>query len=153
MTENAPASDGTSERDGRERLAFVCVRNAGRSQMAAAFAEREARERGVEDRIAVESGGTDPADAVHPVVVEAMAEIGVDVGDREPRAVDESALATCDHVATMGCSTLSLPPSVAVDDWALPDPGGEDLRTVREIRDTVERRVCALFDEQFPETV
>ncbi|PSQ39201.1 hypothetical protein BRD13_04030 [Halobacteriales archaeon SW_5_70_135] len=149
MTEDAHTDGGASE---RVRLAFVCVRNAGRSQMAAAFAEREARERGVEGRVAVESGGTDPADAVHPVAVEAMAEVGLDVGDREPRAVDESALATCDHVATMGCSTLSLPPSVTSEDWALPDPGGEDLPTVREVRDAVEDRVVALFDERFPET-
>ena len=149
MTEDAHTDGRASE---RVRLAFVCVRNAGRSRMAAAFAEREARERGVEGRVAVESGGTDPADAVHPVVVEAMAEVGLDVGDREPRAVDESALAACDHVATMGCSTLSLPPSVAVEDWALPDPGDEDLPTAREVRDAVEDRVVALFDEQFPGT-
>jgi len=129
------------------RVAFVCVQNAGRSQMATAFAEREVRERGLEGRVEILTGGTDPADAVHPEVVETMAEVGLDVGDREPRAVDEATLADCEYVATMGCSTLELPPAVDVRDWALPDPDGEDPERVREIRETVRERVATLFDE------
>ncbi|MFB6304501.1 MAG: low molecular weight phosphatase family protein [Haloferacaceae archaeon] len=141
--------------DAAVRLAFVCVRNAGRSQMAAAFAERERRERGLEDRVEVVTGGTDPAEEVHPVVVDAMAEAGLDVSDRVPRTVPTTELRSCDVVATMGCSTLSLgvdPDEAGVDvrDWALADPGGQDLAAVRAIRDEVERRVVALFDELAP---
>jgi protein-tyrosine-phosphatase len=113
--------------------------------MATAFAERERAERGLD--VEILTGGTRPADAVHPEVVETMAEVGIDLSDRTPRAVDEAELADCDYVATMGCSTLSLPDRVDSRDWALPDPDGEDSETVREIRETVHERVCALFDE------
>ncbi len=129
-----------------ERLCFVCVRNAGRSQMAAAFAQREVRERGLSG-VTVRSGGTDPADAVHPVVVGVMREVGIDLAERTPRRMPDEELATCDHVATMGCSTLSLPASVETHDWALADPGGADPETARRIRDAVEERVVALFDQ------
>jgi protein-tyrosine-phosphatase len=130
------------------RVAFVCVRNAGRSQMAAAFAERERDRRSLDDRVEILSGGTRPADAIHGVVVDAMAEVGLDVSDRTPRAVDDDELRACDHVATMGCSTLDLGgvAGVEVRDWALDDPGEADIGRVREIRDEVERRVVALFD-------
>jgi arsenate reductase len=130
---------------GPTRLAFVCVRNAGRSQMAAAFAERERDRRGLGGDVEVLSGGTHPADAVHAVVVDAMAEVGIDLSDRTPREVTDAELEACDHVATMGCSTLDL--AVDVRDWALDDPGEADLDRVRAIRDEVERRVVALFDE------
>ncbi len=143
-----PATD-----DDPIRIAFVCVQNAGRSQMAAAFAERERRERGLEDEVEMRTGGTDPADAVHPGVVEAMAEIGIDLSDRTPREISTAELNACDVVATMGCSTLELdagdgaatPPEIR--DWALDDPHGRDSDAVREIRDEVERRVAALFDD------
>jgi arsenate reductase len=129
------------------KVAFVCVQNAGRSQMCAAFAERERAERGLEETVEIESGGTHPADAVHPVVVEAMAAVGIDLGDREPREIDTETLESCDVVATMGCSTLSLDGSVAERDWDLPDPHGEDIETVRQIRAECEGRVASLFDE------
>lgn len=128
------------------RVAFVCVRNAGRSQMATAFAERERERRGL-DEVTLVTGGTRPADAVHDVVREAMREAGLDLSDRTPRAVSTAELAACDLVATMGCSTLDLDASVAVRDWALADPGEQPLERVREIRDEVEERVVALFDE------
>ncbi|MFB6143443.1 MAG: low molecular weight phosphatase family protein [Halorientalis sp.] len=130
------------------RVAFVCVQNAGRSQMAAAFAERERARRGLADRVEILTGGTDPADAVHAEVLAAMADAEFDLGDREPRAIDSEELRSCDHVATMGCSTLDLGDveGVAVRDWALPDPDGADPGRVREIRDEVERRVVTLFD-------
>jgi protein-tyrosine-phosphatase len=127
------------------RLAFVCVRNAGRSQMAAAFAERERERRGLD--VEILTGGTDPADEVHPVVVEAMREVGIDIADREPRAVTTAELETCDVVATMGCSTLDLDADVDVRDWALADPGGQSIEAVRPIREAIEERVTALFDE------
>ncbi len=128
------------------RVAFVCVRNAGRSQMATAFAQRERERRGLDD-VAIVTGGTRPADAVHDVVREAMREVGADLSDRTPRAVSTAELEACDLVATMGCSTLELDADVTVHDWALEDPGEQSLGRVREIRDRVEERVVALFDE------
>ncbi|OYR87249.1 low molecular weight phosphatase family protein [Halorubrum distributum] len=133
------------------RTAFVCVQNAGRSQMAAAFAERERRERGLDDRVEIVTGGTHPADEVHPEVVEAMGEVDIDLSDRVPREVSTAELDACDVVATMGCSTLTLADGVEGRDWALDDPHGQDVERVREIRDEIEGRVRALFDEFFDE--
>lgn len=134
---------------GAVRVAFVCVQNAGRSQMSAAFAERERERRGLEDRVEILSGGTDPAERVHDVVVRLMDEEGFDLSDRAPREISTEELETCDFVATMGCSTLELDTSGGVDvrDWALDDPDGADLDDARAIRDEIEERVVALFDE------
>jgi protein-tyrosine-phosphatase len=132
------------------RVAFVCVQNAGRSQMSAAFAERERQRRGLEDVVEILTGGTHPADRVHEVVVEVMREEGFDLSDRTPREISTEVLESCDYVATMGCSTLELDaddPDVDVRDWALDDPDGNDLDRVREIRDEVRDRVSGLFDE------
>ncbi|QKG91988.1 low molecular weight phosphatase family protein [Halorubrum salinarum] len=126
---------------------FVCVQNAGRSQMSAAFAERERRERGLDDRVEVVTGGTHPAEEVHPEVVEAMGELGIDLSDRVPREVSTAELNACDVVATMGCSTLTLADGVETRDWGLDDPHGQEIERVREIRDEIEGRVVALFDE------
>jgi protein-tyrosine-phosphatase len=129
------------------RVAFVCVQNAGRSQMSTAFAERERARRGLEDAVEILTGGTHPAAHVHDVVVEVMREEGFDLSDRTPRAISTAKLESCDYVATMGCSTLDLDAStVDVRDWALDDPDGQDPDRVREIRDDVEERVRALFD-------
>jgi protein-tyrosine-phosphatase len=129
------------------RVAFVCVQNAGRSQMATAFAERERAERGLEDEVSILTGGTHPAEAVHDVVVEAMGEVDVGISGRTPREVSTAELDACDVVATMGCSTLSLDTAVDVRDWDLPDPDGKPMGEVREIRATVRERVAELFDE------
>lgn len=132
------------------RVAFVCVQNAGRSQMSTAFAERERRERGLEDEVEILTGGTHPADHVHEIVVEVMAEEGIDLSDRTPREITISELESCAYVATMGCSTLDLDAddtAVDVRDWALDDPDGEDRDEVRAIRDEIRQRVRALFDE------
>ena len=132
-------------------LGFVCVQNAGRSQMATAFAERERANRGLEDVVEITTGGTHPAESVHDVVVEIMAEAdgdGIDLSDRTPREISTEELHACDVVATMGCSTLELgADDVDVRDWALDDPDGADPETAKRIRDTVEERVTALFDE------
>jgi protein-tyrosine-phosphatase len=128
-------------------LGFVCVQNAGRSQMSAALAERERDRRGLTDNVDVVTGGTMPADHVHPEVVETMAELDVDLSDRTPREVSDAELNACDVVATMGCSTLDLDADVTVRDWALDDPDGQSEERVREIRDEIEDRVSALFDE------
>ncbi len=132
------------------RIAFMCVQNAGRSQMSTAIAEREREQRGLEDRVEILTGGTDPADHVHEEVVKMMAEDGFDLSDRQPREISLDELRSCDYVATMGCSTLDVGDvgeSVDIRDWALPDPDGEDMDTVRTIRDDIKGRVAALFDE------
>lgn len=147
-----PVTDHSARPD--HRVAFVCVQNAGRSQMAAAFARRERDRREASERIEILTGGTRPAERVHGVVVEAMREAGLDLSDRTPRAVSTAELEACDVVATMGCSTLELDAdSVEVRDWALSDPGERPLEQVRGIRDAVESRVVALFDEVETETV
>ena len=132
------------------RVAFVCVQNAGRSQMSTAFAERERERRGLEDSVEILTGGTHPADHVHDVVVEVMREEGFDLSGRTPREITTAELESCDYVATMGCSTLELDADgsdVDVRDWALDDPDGQPVERVREIRDTVADNVAALFDE------
>lgn len=135
--------------NGDVTFGFVCVRNAGRSQMSAAFARRERERRGLSDEVDVRTGGTSPAEAVHPAVVEVMREVDVDVADREPREVSTAELNDCDVVATMGCSTLELDADTDVRDWDLEDPQGKDVETVRAVRDEVERRVVDLFDRRF----
>lgn len=133
------------------RLDFVCVHNAGRSQMAAAFAERESAERELEELVDVESGGTDPADSVHEEVVEAMAEVGIDISDRSPKYVAElEYLEDSDYLVTMGCSITKFNPAqygVESHEWELTNPDGQDMNTVREVRDEIKTRVEALFDE------
>jgi protein-tyrosine-phosphatase len=132
------------------RIAFMCVQNAGRSQMSTAFAERERRRRSLEDSVEILTGGTDPADAVHEEVVRVMDEVGLDLSERKPREITVEELNSCDYVATMGCSTLDVgdvDDGVDVRDWALTDPDGKELEDVREIRDEIERKVAALFDD------
>ena len=135
------------------RFGFVCVQNAGRSQMSTAFAEQERDQRELDDEVAIVTGGTDPADHVHDGVVTVMDEVGIDVSDRTPQTVSTETLERCDVVATMGCSTLELDAdTVEVRDWALEDPDGENLDDVRAIRDDIEGRVSDLFDEFADET-
>ncbi|OYR83617.1 low molecular weight phosphatase family protein [Halorubrum distributum] len=120
--------------------------------MATAFAERERDRRGLEDSVEIITGGTHPADSVHDEVVAVIQDHEIDLPDRVPREVSTTELESCDVVATMGCSTLELDAeNVDVRDWALDDPHGQDLDTVREIRDDIEQRVKALFDEFYPD--
>ena len=147
---NASPSSRDSPSQRPLRVAFVCVQNAGRSQMAYAIAERERERRGAGDRIEFVTGGTDPAEAVHPVVVEAMDQVGIDLSDRTPREITPEEVETCDVVVTMGCSAEGVCPATwrgDARDWALDDPHGRDLDAVREIRDEIESHVRALFDE------
>ncbi|GAA0724488.1 protein-tyrosine-phosphatase [Halorubrum trapanicum] len=146
-TDGGPTDETT---DAETVLTFMCVRNAGRSQMATAFAERERDRRGLGDRVEIRTGGTAPADAVHDVVIEALSEVGLDANGRTPREISDESLAESDFVATMGCSTLELE-TVDTDDWDLDDPGERPIEAVREIRDEIERRVIAVFDERFGE--
>ncbi len=94
--------------DSTMKFGFVCVQNAGRSQMSTAFAERERERRGLEDSIKILTGGTHPADRVHEEVVTVMGELDIDLSDRTPQKVSTKELESCDVVATMGCSTLEL---------------------------------------------
>lgn len=142
--------DPTARDDSAVDVAFVCVQNAGRSQMADAFARRERDRRDAGDRVGVLTGGTRPADSVHDVVVAAMGERDLDVGDRTPREVTPEELRDADVVVTMGCSAEDVCPATwdgDSRDWALDDPHGRPIAEVRAIRDEVERRVVALFDE------
>ena len=132
------------------KVAFVCVQNAGRSQMATAFAEQARTEHGAEAEIEIETGGTDPADHVHAEVIEVMKERGIDLSDRTPKAVTPDELRAMDLVITMGCSAEGVCPAAwngESRDWDLDDPDGQGLDSVREIRDDIEQRVDALFDE------
>ena len=136
--------------DTQVRVAFMCVQNAGRSQMSTAFAERERERRDLDDVVEILTGGTHPAEHVHDVVVEVMREEGFDLSERTPRKISTDELESCAYVATMGCSTLELDADdsdVDVRDWALADPDGKDLNRVREIRDEIRDRVSSLFDE------
>jgi arsenate reductase (thioredoxin) len=125
---------------------FVCVHNAGRSQMAAALLSRAAG-----DRIEVRSAGTEPADGINPVAVAAMAELGIDITTAAPRILTGDAVQTSDVVITMGCGdTCPYFPGVSYRDWELPDPAGRPLATVRAIRDDIAIRVQALTTELLP---
>ena len=127
------------------RVAFVCVENAGRSQMAAAFARARAPA-----WVEVISGGTVPAAEVNRVVIDAMREVGIDLSGQKPARIGPAELADCDVVVTMGCSAEDVcPVNFRGDarDWALPDPKGRTLADVRRIRDEIENRVADLMQE------
>jgi protein-tyrosine-phosphatase len=142
-----------AERGGAEeplRVAFVCVENAGRSQMAAALAERERDRRGLDGAVEVRSGGTAPAEHVHDVVVRAMAELDVDISGRRPREIPREELLDVDVLVTMGCSADDVCPATwrgDARDWGLDDPADRPLEEVRGIRDEIAERVADLFDE------
>jgi arsenate reductase len=125
----------------RPRVLFVCIHNAGRRQMAAALFNQHANGRATAD-----SAGTRPAARVHPEVVEAMREVGIDLARAKPRLMTTELSAGADRVITMGCAEGECPVvSVPVEDWGLPDPAGRPLPEVRAIRDEIDRRVRALF--------
>jgi arsenate reductase (thioredoxin) len=122
---------------------FVCVHNAGRSQMAAAWLHHLA-----DGRVRVRSAGSVPADAVNPAVVEAMAEVGVDVSAEIPKKLTDESVKASDVVITMGCGdACPVYPGKRYLDWELEDPAGQGLDAVRPIRDEIERRVRGLLAE------
>ena len=126
---------------------FVCVHNAGRSQMAAALLEHHAA-----GRVRVRSAGTAPSDEIHPNVVEAMAERGLDVSTARPKGLREDDVREVDVVITMGCGdACPVVPGTRYLDWDLPDPAGKPIAEVRPIRDDIERRVLDLLRELAPE--
>ncbi|MEX0753854.1 MAG: arsenate reductase ArsC [Actinomycetota bacterium] len=125
------------------QVLFVCVHNAGRSQMAAALLERYAG-----DRVDVRSAGSAPSDEINPAVLEAMREVGIDLAGRRPKALTTEAVERSDVVITMGCGdACPVFPGVRYLDWELDDPAGRELEEVRPIRDEIDRRVRALAEE------
>lgn len=122
------------------QVLFVCVHNAGRSQIAAALTEMHAQ-----GRIDVRSAGSEPADQVNPVAVEAMAELGINIRERQPKHLDDESVRSSDVVITMGCGDVCpVYPGKRYLDWELEDPAGKDLDTVRQIRNEINRRVLDL---------
>ncbi|QEO09703.1 arsenate reductase ArsC [Protaetiibacter larvae] len=126
---------------------FVCVHNAGRSQMAAGYLRAFAGE-----RVRVLSAGSEPADSLNPVAVAAMAEEGIDIAGAVPELLDPDAVRASDVVITMGCGdSCPVFPGTRYEDWELADPAGRDLETVRGIRDEIRARVEALVADVLAE--
>jgi arsenate reductase (thioredoxin) len=126
---------------------FVCVHNAGRSQMAAGFARRYGG-----DALVVRSAGSDPAQAVNPVAVAAMAEIGIDIADQTPTKLDYDTAYATDVIITMGCGdACPVFPGKRYEDWKLDDPAGQGIDVVRPIRDDIHTRVRTLVAELLPD--
>ncbi len=122
---------------------FVCVHNAGRSQMAAGFLRDIAG-----DRIEVRSAGSMPADAINPIAVEAMAELGIDITAEAPKVLTTEAVQASDVVITMGCGdACPFFPGKRYEDWKLDDPAGQGIDAVRPIRDDIRRRIEQLVSE------
>ena len=139
------AADERAPEDVPEVL-FVCVHNAGRSQMAAGLMDKLA-----EGRVRVRSAGSEPGEDVNPAVIEAMAEVGVDLSREFPKPLSDESVRAADAVITMGCGdACPIYPGKRYSDWGLEDPAGKDLETVRRIRDRIEQRVRALLDEIAP---
>lgn len=132
-----------SPTDATPSIVFLCVHNAGRSQMAAGFARHLGG-----DNIRVYSGGSEPADQINPMAVAAMAEIGIDIATNTPQKWTDDIIATTDVAITMGCGdTCPFFPGVSYLDWELDDPAGKPIDQVRPIRDDIEQRVIALLAE------
>ena len=122
---------------------FVCVHNAGRSQMAAGLLKLRSQ-----GRVHVRSAGSAPGAEINPAVVEAMAEVGVDLGDEFPKPLTDAFVRAADVVITMGCGdACPIFPGKRYEDWELDDPAGQDLETVRRIRDEIDAHVRRLISE------
>jgi arsenate reductase (thioredoxin) len=127
----------------RPTVLFVCVHNAGRSQMAAAYLQHLAG-----NKVEVLSAGSQPAESINPVAVEAMAEEGIDVLGQQPKLLTDSAVRAADVVITMGCGDeCPFYPGRRYEDWELDDPAGQEIDAVRPIRDAIRGRVEKLIDE------
>lgn len=127
--------------EGLPEVLFVCVHNAGRSQMAAGLLQRKAG-----DRVSVLSAGSEPADQLNPAVVEAMNEVGIDISAERPKRLEEGMVREADVVITMGCGdACPIYPGKRYEDWDLEDPSGKDLETVRGIRDRISERIDVLL--------
>lgn len=127
----------------RPTVLFVCVHNAGRSQMAAGFMESLSQ-----GAVRVLSAGSAPKDSINPVAVQAMSEIGIDIANSQPKVLTNEAVEESDVVITMGCGdTCPFYPGKRYEDWVLEDPAGQGIEKVREIREQIRARVQGLLDE------
>jgi len=127
----------------RPEVLFLCVHNAGRSQMAAALLARHAA-----GRVGVRSAGSEPAEHLNPAVVQAMAEVGIDISSQRPRPLTDEDAQRADTIVTMGCGdACPVYPGKRYLDWELPDPAGKTVEDVRVIRDDIDRLVRGLLDE------
>jgi protein-tyrosine-phosphatase len=136
--------------DRRPEVLFVCIHNAGRSQMAAALLAHHAG-----DRVVVRSAGTAPAESINPAVVEVMAELDIDLlaAGARPKRLEDAAVEASDVVITMGCGDeCPFYPGTRYLDWQLDDPAGQGVDAVRPIRDEIDRRVRELVAELVPAT-
>ena len=125
---------------------FVCVHNAGRSQMAAALLDHHAK-----GRVQVRSAGSAPAEQINPAVVAAMAELGIDLSKEFPKPLTDESVCAADVVVTMGCGdACPIYPGKRYEDWELQDPAGQPVEVVRRIRDDTDTRVQQLLDGLFP---
>jgi arsenate reductase len=130
----------------KPRVLFVCIHNAGRSQMAAGFATALSG-----GAVEVRSGGSEPGDQVNPMAIAAMAEIGIDISDGVPQLMTTEAVRDSDVVITMGCGDVCpIFPGKRYEDWELTDPSGLPLPEVRVIRDEIKQRVSVLLGELLP---
>ena len=130
----------------RPSVLFVCIHNAGRSQMAAGFL----RDLGG-DAVEVRSAGSDPGPHVNPAAVEAMAEVGIDISDQSPKLLTHDAIESSDVVITMGCGdACPIFPGISYRNWELDDPAGQGIDAVRPIRDEIRSRIQALVTELLP---
>jgi arsenate reductase (thioredoxin) len=128
---------------GRPEVLFVCVHNAGRSQMAAGLVKLRS-----EGRIQVRSAGSDPAEVVNPAVIQVMDELGVDMSEEFPKPLTDEAVHAADVVITMGCGdACPIYPGKRYEDWTLDDPAGQEVATVRRIRDEIDARIRMLVAE------
>ena len=135
-------ADGVITKEMPEVL-FVCVHNAGRSQMAAGLVKLRS-----ESRVHVRSAGSDPGDEINPAVIEAMEELGVDMSEEFPKPLTDEIVRAADAVITMGCGdACPIYPGKRYEDWTVDDPAGRDLETVRRIRDEIDALVQTLIDE------
>jgi len=122
---------------------FVCVHNAGRSQMAAGFMEKLS-----DGKVTVLSAGSAPKDSINPIAVAVMAEVGIDIANNTPKILTNEAVQESDVVITMGCGdTCPFYPGKRYEDWVLEDPAGKDIETVRKIRDQIKSKVEQLLSE------
>ncbi|MGA9147644.1 MAG: arsenate reductase ArsC [Candidatus Nanopelagicales bacterium] len=127
----------------RPSVLFVCVHNAGRSQMAAAYLTHLSK-----GKVEVRSAGSAPADSVNPAVVEAMAEDGIDISAQQPKVLTTEAVEVSDVVITMGCGDVCpIFPGKRYEDWVLQDPAGQGVEAVRPIRDEIKSRITELLSE------
>ena len=133
--------------DYKPTVLFVCVHNAGRSQMAAGWLKELAG-----DRVEIWSAGSEPADQVNAIAVEAMREVGIDISGESPKILTNDSVSRADVVVTMGCGdTCPYFPGKRYLDWELTDPAGQPIEVVREVRDDIKGRITALLDELMTE--